>query len=360
MPKTLKEQLEESFEIEEEQETGGSPEDTEEPVGAAKEDGSTEQDTSVDDDTGAEEEPTEDKDAEPVPDPADEPGDEEPPADDTAGQEHSKPPVSWKPAVREHWAKLPSDVKAEVMRREGEIQKGLQQASGYRKVAEEYLNTVRPYQGLMQSMGASPSQAITTVMSSVAQLASGTVNQKAEVIASIINDYGVNIEALDTILSGQELPDDPNAPLLQQLDERLAPMNDFMTQMQGYQQTQDTEVNQNAASTLMEFAADEANEFFEDVRAGMADYLEVAANSQRLMTLQEAYDRACQDSPEIKKVLAQRAAALKATPTGDELANKRRAASSVSGSPNAGGKLSEDASLGDTIRAQFDDAEEAR
>jgi hypothetical protein len=358
VPKTLQEQLEESFEVAEEEETGGPEEDTEESVGDTEED--TGEEPGDDDDVSDGEEPAGDSDDKPVSESTDEPGDEEPPEAPEEGQDYSKPPVSWKPAIREHWAKLPNDVKAEVMRREGEIQRGLQQASGHRKIADEYLRTVQPFQGLMQSMGATPSEAISTVMSTMAQLATGTVSQKAEVIAQAVQDYGVDIVALDTILSGQQLPEDPNAPLLQQFDEKLQPMYDFMNQMQGVQQTEDANIGQKAASDLMEFAADEKNEFFEDVRTVMADYLEVAANNQRLMTLKEAYDRACQDDPEIRKVIAQRAAALKAEPSGDELANKRRAAASVTGSPNVGGKSNENLSLHDQIAAQFEEAEEVR
>ena len=362
MPKTMREQLEESFDkAEEEEETGRSPEDTEEPLGSAGEDdGQPEEGDVVSDDSGEAEEPGSDKDEELAPESEDESGDEEPLEDAEEGQADARAPVSWKPSVREHWSKLPPAVKAEVLKREGEIQKGLQQASGYRKVAEEYLSTVRPFQPLMQSMGATPAQAIQTVMGTVSQLASGTVSQKAEIIASIIKDYGVDIMALDTILSGQELPEDPNAPLMSQFEEKLRPIYGFMEQMNGMQQAEETNLGQKAATDLQAFASDTKNEFLEDVRMGMAEYLEVAANNQRVMTLKEAYDRACQDNPEIKKVLAQRAAAAKATPSGDELTKKRRAASSVSGSPTGGGKSGNEESLADTIRAQFDEAETLR
>jgi hypothetical protein len=358
MPKTMREQLEESFEQAEEEETGGSFEDTEESVGDPETE--TYEDTEIDDDAGEPEELDEDSGDESVSAEEDEPGDEEAPQDEEIGKEYAKPPVSWKPAIREHWKSLPKDVKAEVMRREGEIQKGLQQASGYRKVAEEYLSTVKPFQPLMQSMGASPSQAIQTVMGTVAQLSQGTTTQKAEVIAQIIKDYAVDIEALDSVLSGEELPENIDDPLLGRLEEKLQPIYGFMDQMQGYQQSENQSIVTKAAEDIQSFSTNEKNEFFEDVRTVMADYLEVAANNKRVMSLQEAYDRACQDDPEIRKVLAQREAARKAQPTGDELMAKRRAASSVSGSPNAGGKLSEDASLHDVIAAQFDEAENLR
>ena len=359
MPKTMREQLEESFDqAEEEQETGGSPEDTEEPIGDTEEEAPEGGDEStVDDDAGEPEKSAKDKGDEPLPADAEEPRAEDAPEAAEASQESLKPPVSWKPAVREHWAKLPADVKTEVLRREQEIQRGLQQASSHRKVAEEYLNTVKPFQPLMQSMGASPSQAITTVMGTVSQLAQGTTSQKAEIIASIIKDYGVDIVALDTVLSGQELPDDPNTGLMNQFEERLQPIYGFMEQMQGYQQTENQTITSKAADDLNSFAGDSGNEFFEDVRTVMADYLEVAANNHRVMTLKEAYDRACQDDPSIRKVLGQRAAALKAKPSGDELAHKRRAASSVSGSPTSGGTGNSEMSLHDQIAAQFEEAE---
>ena len=354
MPKTMREQLEESFETEEEkQEAGGPNEDPTESLGDPEEGGSGEE--AIVDEPGADEGGTEGAGDEPVPPADDEPGDETPPEDLAEGPEDSKPPVSWKPAIREHWKKLPADVKAEINRREGDIQKGLQQASSHRKVADEYLRTVQPFQGLMQSMGTTPSQAITTVLGTVSQLASGTVNQKAQIVGQLIKDYGVDVVTLDQLLSGGELLDDPSAPLMGQLDEKLKPIYDFMGQMNGYQEKQTSQVHTQATADLQTFVSDPANEFLEDVRPVMADYLEVAATNGRLMTLKEAYDRACQDDPGIRKVLAQRTAARRATPTGDELTRKRRAASGLSGSPNSGGGGNAELDLHQTIAAQFED-----
>ena len=91
MPKTMREQLEESFEdAEEKEEAGGPDEDPTESLGLAEETG---EDTPVDDDAGAPEGDPEDKGDEPVSADADEPGDEASPEDPPAGQEDSKPPV---------------------------------------------------------------------------------------------------------------------------------------------------------------------------------------------------------------------------------------------------------------------------
>jgi hypothetical protein len=349
----MRETLEKSFELaedeEQEEEVLEEEDDVEEePAG---------EEADVVDDTPDDEGTDEDEGDEPVPAEEDEPGDETPPEDPPEGQEDIRAPVSWTPSAREHWKKIPRAAQEEIAKRETEIQRGLQQASGHRKLAEEYFNTIQPFQGLMQAMGTTPSQAISTVMGTMAQLAQGTVQTKAQVIAQVIKDYDVDIVTLDTILSGQQLPADPNSGLMEQLDKKLQPVTEFMSQMQGTSETQVANVQQQAADELNEFFQDKANEFVEDVRQDMADYLDMAAKRGRAMTLKEAYDRACQDSPEIRKVLAQRAAALKAQPTGDELERKRRAASSVSGSPTGGGGGNENLSLHDQIAKQFEEAE---
>ena len=362
MPKTMREQLEESFEDAKEK-AGGPDEDTEESLGSSEseeEESESEavggEDSDLDDDAGESEEPGEDEGDKPVSDEEDESGDEDVPEETDPPKEDLKPPVSWKPAIREKWKNLPPEVKAEVHRREADIQKGLQQASGYRKVAEEYLNTVKPFQSLMQSMGASPSQAIQTVMGTVAQLSQGTNTQKAQIIAQVIKDYGVSVEVLDQVLSGQQVSDEPEDAILSKFEEKLRPIYGFMEQLQGADQAQTGAIQTKAMDDLNSFVSDPTNDFIEDVRETMADYLEVAGRNQRVMTLKEAYDRACQDNPEIRKIIQQREAAKRvATPTGDELARKKKAASSLRGNPTGGGSAGEK-DLRSVIASQFDDA----
>lgn len=77
------------------------------------------------------------------------------------------------------------------------------------------------------------------------------------------------------------------------------------------------------------------------------------------MTLEQAYERACQLVPEVKKVLDHRAArGSAARPNNDEISRKRTAASSVAseGPTGSGGKGSS-GSLRDTIADAFDDLE---
>ena len=365
MPKTMREQLEESFETAE-KETGGSVEDPKDSVGDSSktEELPKEETKEIEDggelEFGSLQEPGSEGDGESKTDKqvsaeTDKSGDEIPP--DKQEEKGLKAPASWKPDVREHWAKLPKEVQTEVLRREREIDKGLFQASGHRKVAEEYLNVINPYRNLIQAQNSTPAQAITNLMQTAAQLTMGTPNQKAQVISDIIKNYSIDVEILDQVLSGMELPDTDN-PILDQIDQRLKPVTDFMSEFQGAQRREDSSITQQADSDLVSFQENVKNEFFEDVREEMADIMELGARHSRVITLEQAYNQACNNNPEIKKILDHREAALRAKPSADELEKKKQAASSIEGGPPTGTKKEKgEGTLRESVLGAIDDLE---
>ena len=263
-----------------------------------------------------------------------------------------KAPVSWKPAVREHWNKLPADVKLEVQRREREIQQGLAQSADARRFGNEFYNTVRPYETLLRANNMHPLAAVNTLMGNFATLVQGAPQQKASLIAEIITNYGIDIKMLDAMLTGKgPAPgSDPNEQILRRVDERIAPVTQFLTQQQ-QQAQQQAQAGQQVANTVVEDFI-QNNEFAADVRDEMADLLETSARRGRTMTIQQAYKLACDAHPDISKVIAQRAAARAA---GSNLSKKRAAASSLRpGSPNGNGNVAQPKDLRDSIYAAWD------
>ena len=351
MNDSMREAMESAFdgaeEKEEPEETGGSPEEPKEPLGAAE--ASAEE-------TGAEAEAGGETIIETKPGPAE--GGEEPPSEplpaDTAPAGDAPPlggdqaaPISWTPAAREFWGGIPAEAQAEIIKRERDMDRGLQQASGHKRVADEYFKTVAPFQNYIQAAGSTPAQAITELMTTAAQLTMGSPQKKAEVVQNIIKEYGVDITMLDSLLADQPVSDDPNAPLLTALDERLAPINEFMGQVQTGRQEQAVEVNQEAATELGTFQ--QANsEFYEDLREDMADLMEMATNRGREMTLNQAYEHAANAHPEIGPILKQRVAAEAGKVDAAAAAAKRNAASSIRGASNSEGGLQ---AAGDDIRS---------
>jgi hypothetical protein len=255
-----------------------------------------------------------------------------------ASAEDLKAPASWKPATREHWAKIPKEAQQEILRREREIDTGLQQASGFRKVANEYFNLVKPFESLLRARNHSPSEAITNLLTTAARLQTGTKQQKAEVIAEILDSYDVDIPMLDQILSGKVKPgSDESAKFTSLLDEKLKPVLTFIDGVKGHQTEVAKKGEEEVSQGLEAFKNDPKNEFFEDVREDMADIMEVGANRGRMITLQEAYDKACQLHPDVSKIVAQRKARASNELDGKKLARKTRAASSIRGNPEEDG-----------------------
>ena len=122
---------------------------------------------------------------------------------------------------------------------------------------------------------------------------------------------------------GQANPVQQNDSLQRMLDERLAPVNDLLSGLKDYhsQTTQQTQAN--TQQSIAEFSQDPANEFFEDVKADMADIFDLATKRGQKLSLKEAYDKAVALHPEISKVLSSRNNAQK-------VIQKKNASSSVS------------------------------
>lgn len=260
-------------------------------------------------------------------------------ADATAGQTQQTPtgqtfkaPGSWRPELREHWSKVPLELQAEITRRETEVNRAMGQATAARQFAEEFQNTVRPYEALIRSSGITPIQAMNNLMSTATSLQMGTPAQKAQIAAKIIQNYGVDIAMLDQVLSGQQPKGGggPDPSLIQALDQRLKPITEFMGSFQQQQQQENQRIAQTAQQATEQFAADPKNEFYEDLREDMADLLEFAAKRGRPMTLKQAYEQAAMAHPEISKVISSRKSAEEVKNRAANLQRARRAASSLS------------------------------
>lgn len=281
------------------------------------------------------------------------------PDDSDDGGDTGRAPVSWSPAVREHWEKLPADVKAQITKREQEIQQTLGETTRARRFTEAWEQMLGPYEPLMAAQGANTYQGVQRLLQIGAGLSMGNPVQKADIITKLIQQYQVDLHTLDEMLAGQYQGADPQVERM--LQERLAPIQQELNQYR--QQTQQTQnqTREQTASEIQAFSSDPKNEFFEDVRNEMADLMEIAARNQRSMSLQEAYDRACQMNPEIRSILEQRSKSQAASKRSKAVLRKKKAASSVRGRPGGveeGDTQPED--LGSAIRDAWSQAERRR
>lgn len=255
---------------------------------------------------------------------------------DPAAAVASKAPQSWKPAMREQFKTLPPEMQSEILRRESETGRALSESANSRKFHGEFSQVIRPFEALIAGSGVHPLKAVQNLMSTAATLQTGTAIQKAGTIANIIKTYGVDIATLDSLLAGQKpKPGEQQSSDVQELIRReLAPVREFMNKGTRAQQEQAQRIQSEAVQTAEQFAADEKHEYYEDLREDMADFLDLATNRGRTMTMQEAYDRAAAAHPEISKLVAKKAALEKAKANKGNVDRSRRAASSQGqGSP---------------------------
>jgi hypothetical protein len=239
----------------------------------------------------------------------------------------AKAPQSWKPGAREAWASVPPDVRAEVYRREKESAMLAQQTSQARHVTDYVSQLQQKYAPALQAEGVDALTASANLMNLASELRFGPAQIKAQRVAQIIRNYGVDVNLLANVLDGQPVPQGQQPQMM--TDPRV---DQLLAQLQGMQQSRQEAVVEKAVGEVEAFGGDK--EFFEDVREDMADLLEVASRRGIDLSLDQAYERACQMQPEISKVLAARAAAQQAGTARQSTQRARAAASSVRGTPS--------------------------
>jgi hypothetical protein len=269
----------------------------------------------------------------------------------------AKAPQSWKPGAREVWAQLPADVRAEVHRREKETARIVQETAQARQVTDYVSKLQQQFAPALQAEGVDALTASANLMNLASRLRFGTPVEKAQLAATIVRNYGVDVNALADALDrmppgmGQIHGQPFQQPQHQQQMMTDPRVDQLLAQLQGLQQQRQEQVVQKAVEEVETFGSDK--EFFEDVREDMADLLEVAARRGIDLSLEQAYERACKMQPDIAKVLEAREAAKQAGNLQGSTQRAKRAASSVRGTPS-GVPSSNPADLRGAIEAAFE------
>lgn len=241
-------------------------------------------------------------------------------------------PSSWTPTAKEKWNALDPAVKAEVVRREREIETGLQRASDVRKFGDSVMQEFAPYAQILAKEGATPQGAIRSLLETVHTLRYGSPEHKHALFMSLAQQYGIDVT--------KEI--DPEKARLQwELDSRNARDARAQTDAQ-------VELQRDVQSELEAFIATPGHEHYPTVRQAMAGLMQsgVAQN------LQDAYDRACWADPTVRAAL-QAAESLKKAA---DQAKNRNALAAVNGAPGAvstGGPAVDPTNLRALIESQF-------
>lgn len=273
-----------------------------------------------------------------------------------------KPPSSWKPGMREKFSALPEDVQGEIIRREVDIAKGMEIAAESRRFKQQFDTHVAPYAAEIASRGVSAMDAFDNYLQTAYALRHAPAQEKASLVAGMIQQYGIDIATLDQVLTNQiENPAaagggngvDPSVAAA--VNQALQPYQQMFSNIQQREMRSAEQVQTDVSSEIATFKADAKNDFFEDVKVEMGNFLEAAAMRNQQMTLQEAYDRAILLRPDLAEIVAQRKLQTQAEAKSSAAATARGKAVGITGtSPDVGSGRSQPASLRGAIEAAFD------
>lgn len=264
-----------------------------------------------------------------------------------------KAPSQWKPQVREKWNQLPREVQEEVLRRENDNMRLIGSVGGKIRMADNIAQQLQPFIPRLQENGVAPEAFIGDIFTTVKSLAHGSPQEKAEVIANVVQSYGVDLRVLDAVLAHR----------LNQPPEVMEARRQTARAQAVIQQQQSVGQEQAATQALREiekFAADPKNEFFEDVRDQMANLMELG----QVKTLAEAYTACIWANPNTRSILLQREAEARVNAKTGKARAAKQVSQSVSGAPRLGAagsaaKANAASSLREDIEAAMNQVEDA-
>ena len=254
------------------------------------------------------------------------------------------PPAGISLEAREAWNEVPDVVKQDIVRREQDYAAGIEKHRQNAQRAEAMDRSLQPYQQLFQMNGGAK-EFMPNLLQTASLLQMGTPQQKAEMAANIIKQFGVDIKALDSVLVGEAPSQEMQAQnhVQQMINQQLGPMQQQLQQYQQRDQYAQQQSQQQVAQEVTDFGA--SHEFYNDVRSQMADFLDMAANRGQPMDMEQAYNLACSSHPQISKIMNGRQSQA-------SVDQKRQAASSIQGGP--GGTMG--GSAPNSVAAALNDA----
>jgi len=284
------------------------------------------------------------------------------PADSTAGAGEPgatppiAPPVSWSATAKSVFPSLPPAIQAEIVKREGDIERGRAQWQQGAERLNRLDQVLAPRQQRLQMVGIDEATYVRALLAADEYLDRDPVSA----LLDLGRQKGVNWSALVGRLSGQ--PAQPGPQGQGPLPQQLAPIVGQVQQLTQWAQQQQRKAEQGRmqghVNAVEQFAADPANVYFHNVRTTMSQLIKAGAAT----TLEDAYQKACWADPEIRPLMLQAQASAaeqqRQSAARAKVQQARNASGSVTGSPSPGATSGRGASpktLRDGLAQAWDD-----
>lgn len=198
-----------------------------------------------------------------------------------------EPPKSWTAAAKAKFATLDPDIQKEVLKREGDVEKGFSEYADDRKYAQSLKSVIDPYMAIITAEGGTPATAVQDLLNTAYQLRTGNPQQKAQLLQRIAQQYGV-----DMTLATQEAEEQYIDPLLAETQNRVKGLESEISQQRTAQ----------AVTAINAFKSKPENVHFEALSGKMSELI----TAGQAKTLEDAYEQAKWLVPDVRaKILAE-------------------------------------------------------
>lgn len=254
-------------------------------------------------------------------------------------------PRTWRPEAAATWTSLPAEARQEILKREDDMFKGIEQYKGDAQVGRDLRQAIGKYIPLLQQHNINPMEQISGLMDAHYTLAMGSPDQKLALFHRLASDYGVNLS--EAAVAVPPYVD----PQVKGLQEKVQSLESTLT---AQQQRQAAEARQAFEAEVDKFAADPKNIYFNELVNDMAKLLEGRVAN----TIAEAYDKAMKLNPVVAAKETARAKAEAEKKAAEEEAAKAAAAkaataANVRSRARAGSAATPVGSIDDTLNATY-------
>lgn len=252
-------------------------------------------------------------------------------------------PKTWKKEEAEAWATISPAAKAAISRREEEMFRGLEQYKQTAGFGNSVQAVIAPYSAIMQAQNIDPVQMVKGYMDIEYRLHTGTPEQKTQLFKEFAQRYNVPISSL----TGNATDDAYADPQIASLQRELAELKAGQSSIQ-QQRFQESQAKTNA--TVQQFFSDAKNIYVNDVADDIAHLL----NTDKTLTLEQAYEKAIWLNPNTRaKEIARQDAEKQATAAAEATKKleeaKRAQAANLKIRQKAGAATQPLGTMGDTM-----------
>lgn len=195
-------------------------------------------------------------------------------------------PTTWSKEALETWATVPDRAKQEILKREEDMFRGLEQYKEKAELGSQYDTVVEPYRAALAAENINPVELFQNFAGNHYLLSRGTPEQKIQIATNLIAHYGIDPASLISAIVDPPQVNPEIEALRKELHEVRSGLN---SQTEAQRQAQYAELQAKVST----FASDPKNPYFPEV----ADDISKLLNAGVATTLEQAYEMAVWNNP---------------------------------------------------------------